>query len=137
MGARLEPGMRETLTKEKQNFDQFVGADLINFKENDGSLISMPAVFCSNIVGFVNELMELRRIHLGHMKLKVGLDKGRGHLKMILSMYNPNEVMKNKGVGRVTMKMGIGTGDDYSQIGKRKIMILAIVPDIPEKYYNL
>ena len=130
----VESGMRETPTKEKQKFDQFFSADLIKFKDNDGSLISMPAVFCSNIVGFVNELMELRRMEPGDMKLKVGLDKGRGHLKMILSMYNPNEVMKNKGIGRVTMKMGIGPGDDYSQIGKRKIMILAIVPDIPENY---
>ena len=98
----VESGMRETLTKEKQKFDQFFSADLINFKENDGSPISMPVVFCSNIVGFVNELMELRRMEPGDMKLKVGLDKGRGHLKMILSMYNPNEVMKNKGIGRVT-----------------------------------
>ena len=35
------------------------------------------------------------------------------------------------------MQMGIGSGDDYSLIGKRKIMILAIVPDIPENYHNL
>ena len=133
----LESGMREILTKEKQKFDQFFTADLIKFKDNDGCLISSPAVYCSNIVGFVNEVMELRKIDPGDMKLKVGLDKGRGHLKMILSLYNPNDVMRSKGIGRVTMKMGIGTGDDYSQIGKRKIMILAIVPDIPENYYNL
>ena len=55
---------------------------------------------------------------------------------MVLSLYNTDEVGKIKG-GRVTMQMGIGSGDDYSLIGKRKIMILAIVPEIPENYYNM
>ena len=32
----------------------------------------------------------------GDFKLKVGLDKGRGHLKMVLSLYNPDDVVKEK-----------------------------------------
>ena len=86
---------------------------------------------------FVSELMDLRKLGPGDAKLKVGLDKGRGHLKMVLSMYNPDDVMKMKSEGRVTMKSGIGSGDNHSLIGKKKIMILAIVPDIPENYHNL
>ena len=81
--------------------------------------------------------MDMRCLDPGNVKLKVGLDKGRDHLKMILSLYNPDEVMRIISGGRVTMEMGIGSGDDYSLIGKRKIMIIAIVPDIPENYFNL
>ena len=39
---------------------------------------------------------------------------------MVLSLYNTDEVGKIKEGGRVTMQMGIGSGDDYSLIGKRK-----------------
>ena len=82
-------------------------------------------MFCSAIVDFVSELIELRKLNFGDFKLKVGIDKGRGHLKMVLSLYNPDEVVKVKEEGRVTMQMGIGSGDDYSLIGKKKIFILA------------
>ena len=133
----VESGVRETLGHEKAKLDTFFSADLIQFKDNDGNLMQRPVVFCSNTVDFIRELMELREMDGGDFKLKVGLDKGRGHLKMILSMYNPEDVLRCKGAGRVTMKKGIGSGDDYSLIGKRRIMILATVPDIPENYNNL
>ena len=133
----VESGLRETLSHEKAKLDQFFSADLIQFKDNDGNPMQRPVVFCSNTVDFIRELMDLREMDSGDFKLKIGLDKGRGHLKMILSMYNPDEVLKCKGGGRITMKMGIGSGDDHSLIGKRRIMILAIVPDIPENYNNL
>ena len=132
-----ESAVRETLISEKTKFDEFFSADLLQFWDNDGSYILKPVVFCSNVVDFVSELMDLRKLGPGDAKLKVGLDKGRGHLKMVLSMYNPDDVMKMKSEGRVTMKSGIGSGDNHSLIGKKKIMILAIVPDIPENYHNL
>ena len=133
----LEPGVREALISEKSKFDQFFSADLVQFQDNDGSLMPRPVVFCSDILEFVNKLIELRMFNSGDIKLKVGVDKGRGHLKMVLSLYNPDEVGKAKEGGRVTKQMGIGSGDDYSLIGKKKIMILAIVPEVPENYHNL
>ena len=116
----VESGLRETLSHEKAKLDQFFSADLIQFKDNDGNPMQRPVVFCSNTVDFIRELMDLRQMDPGDFKLKVGLDKGRGHLKMILSMYNPDEVLKCRVGGRITMKMGIGCGDDYSLIGKKK-----------------
>ena len=133
----IEPGIREDLIAEKTMFDKFFTADLLKFQDSDGSLMLKPAVYCSNIIDFVSELMQHRGLDPGDVKLKVGLDKGRGHLKMVLSLYNPGEVMRTKGGGRVTMEMGIGSGIDDSLLGKKKIMIIAIVPDIPENYHNL
>ena len=133
----IEPGVRDGLITEKVKFDQFFSADVLVFKDNDGSPLPRPIVFCSAIVDFVNELIKLRMLDPGDFKLKVGLDKGRGHLKMVLSLYNPDDVVKEKNERRVTMKMGIGSGDNYSMIGKKKIMLLAVVPEIPENYHNL
>ena len=115
----LEPGLREALITEKSKLDQFFSADLVQFRDNDGSLMPKPIVFCSDIVEFIDKLIDLRMFNSGDFKLKVGVDKGRGHLKMVLSLYNPDEVGKIKEGGRVTMQMGIGSGDDYSLIGKR------------------
>ena len=122
----LEPGVREGLITSKAKFDKFFTADVVQFRDSDGSPMPRPVVFCSAIVDFVSELIELRKLNFGDFKLKVGIDKGRGHLKMVLSLYNPDEVVKVKEEGRVTMQMGIGSGDDYSLIGKKKIFILAI-----------
>ena len=133
----IESGVREALIADKAMFDKYFSADLVQFKENDGSFMTRPVVYCSSITDFAYKLMELRSLEPGDVKLKVGLDKGRGHLKMVLSMYNPREVMRIKGEGRVTMDMGIGSGQEDSLLGRKKIMILAIVPDIPENYHNL
>ena len=72
----VEPRIREALVAEKTMFDKFFTADLLQFQDSDGSLMLKPAVYCSNIVDFVSELMQQRGLDPGDVKLKIGLDKG-------------------------------------------------------------
>ena len=66
------------------------------------------------------------------------MDGGKGHLKMILTMYEPDRVLDNKVTrNRVTREAGIGSGEHFSLLGRKKVMILAIAPDTPENYTNL
>ena len=52
---------------------------------------------------------------------------------MILSLYESDNLCVNKGEGsRVTRKAGIGSGEEYSLLGRKKVMIIAIAPNVPE-----
>ena len=57
---------------------------------------------------------------------------------MISSLYDPDNLPVNKcAAGRVTREDGIGSGNMYSQLGRKRVMIIAIAPDTPENYTNL
>ena len=134
----VEPRVREFMVEEKTKFDSFFSADLIQFSDSNGNNIIRPFVYCSDLLGFVHEVARLRGLHVGDLVYKVGLDGGKGHLKMVLSMYDPDRVLDNLGGGgRVSRDLGIGSGGDYSLLGRKKVMLLAISPDIPENYRNL
>ena len=93
---------------------------------------------CSDIIGFVSELAQLRGFSVSDLSLKVGVDGGKGHLKMILTMYEPDRVLDNKVArNRVTREAGIGSGEHYSLLGRKKVMIFVIAPNTPENYTNL
>ena len=134
----VEPGLRDNLVKEKCKFDSFFSADQVQFSDSEGNAIIRPFVYCSDIVGFVHEIAKLRGVNLADLVLKVGLDGGKGHLKMILTVYDPSCLLVNMGGGsRVTRELGIGSGEEYSLLGRKKIMILACSPNTPENYTNL
>ena len=63
------PGVRKALITEKSKFDQFFSADLVQFQDNDGSPMPRPVVFCSDIVEFINKLVEQRMFDHGDFKL--------------------------------------------------------------------
>ena len=134
----VDPSLRDRLIKDKQQLDSFFSVGNIEFSDNEGKSIARPFVYCSDIVGFVHELAKQRNLNMGDLVVKVGLDGGKGHLKMILSMYDPSGVLGNTGdVSRVTREQGIGSGEDYSLLGRKKVIILAIAPNTPENYTNL
>ena len=65
--------------------------------------------------------MRLQGLDVPQVKVKIGLDNGKGHLTMILSMYDPSTLMLEiKESGRVTREKGIGSGEEYSFLGKEE-----------------
>ena len=131
----VQSGLRETMVSDKTMFDPFFMADEIQFIDCDNNPLVRPFVYCSDIIGFVSELAQLRGFSVSDLSLKVGVDGGKGHLKMILTMYEPDRVLDNRVTrNRVTREAGIGSGEHYSLLGRKKVMILAIAPDTPENY---
>ena len=134
----IEPGLKENLVSEKLKFEKFFSLSLVNFKGGDDKWITRPLVFCNDLVGFIKELLNLRSLRADDVQVKVGLDGGKGHLKLILSLYQPDNLQVNKrGHSRVTRDLGIGCGPDFSLLDRKKTMILATTPDTPENYFNI
>ena len=55
---------------------------------------------------------------------------------MILSVYDQQSLRKRL-QSRVTRESGIGSGSDNSLLGRKKTLILGIVPDTKETYKNI
>ncbi|XP_047144168.1 uncharacterized protein LOC124817786 [Hydra vulgaris] len=69
------------------------------------------------------------------MASKFGLDFGKEHLKVILTLYDPDDLTFIRTSSRVTRKRGIGSGNHYKDTGRRRIQIIASAPKIPETYH--
>nr|XP_047127450.1 uncharacterized protein LOC124808429 [Hydra vulgaris] len=70
------------------------------------------------------------------MASKFCLDFGKGHLKLTLTLYDPDDLTFIRTSSRVTRKRGIGSGNHYKDTGRRKIQIITSAPKIPETYHN-
>ena len=64
------------------------------------------------------------------------MDSGKGHLRMILTMYDEEDILPVHTMSRVTREEGIGGGTGYKLTGRRKIMIIASAPKVPENHHN-
>ena len=132
----IEPYVKEALTEKKGVFAGFFKVEKVTFKNNDGEDFESPLVFCSDVVGFVETLAHLRGYNFTDMVEKVGMDSGKGHLRMVLTLYDEEDLLHLSTGSRVTRQEGIGSGCQYKLTGRKKIMILATTPNVPESYLN-
>ena len=71
------------------------------------------------------------------MVQKVGLDNGKGHLQMALTVYDNVELYKEKErSGRGCRADGIQPKDS-SQMSVNRVILLAIAPQVPESWQNV
>ena len=84
----IEPGLIDSITLSKRIFNSFFNADFYHFEEAEGKTVARPFVYCSDYTGFIYQVAAIRNINLNDLCIKIGLDSGKGHLKMILSVYD-------------------------------------------------
>ena len=105
------------MVSDKTMFDPFFMADEIQLIDSDNNPLVRPFVYCSDIIGFVSELAQLRGFSVSDLSLKVGVDGGKGRLKMILTMYEPDRVLDDRiARNRGTREAGIGSGEHYTDL---------------------
>ena len=131
----IEAHVKAALVERKGILAKYFDAELVEFEDFTNNPLKSPLVYCSDITGFVETLASLRGYNFTDMAQKVGMDSGKGHLRMVLTMYDEDELMNNT-KDRVVRSGGIGSGSSYKLTGRRKIMILASAPGVPENYHN-
>ena len=132
----VETNVREALVERKGVFAKYFDIESITFEDSEGELFQSPFVFCSDICGFVETLAFLRGHNFTDMAHKIGMDSGKGHLRMVLTMYDEEDILPVHTNSRVTREEGIGGGTGYKLTGRRKIMIIASAPRVPENHHN-
>ena len=118
-------------------FEEFCMAEFVEFEDKNGEQVNEALVFCSQIEDFVEFLSALRGENFTDLAQKIGVDSGKGFLKVTLTLYNEEEVIPlNNNNQRVKRSGGIGSNTSYRDLGSKKVIILAAMSGVPETYNN-
>ena len=124
------------MTERKGVFENFFKVETVTFKDCNDQDFESPLVYCSDLAGFVETLSDLRGYNFTDMTEKIGMDSGKGHCRLVLTLYDDEQLLHmNNGV-RVTKDEGIGCSCHFKLTGRKKIIILASAPNVPENYNN-
>ena len=132
----VTPLIREVLRDRRHIFKEYFTAEKVSFLGKNEDIKEEALVYCNQIEEFIEFLAMLRGKNFTDMTEKIGMDMGKGKLKLTLTMYDEDDVIPVESHSRVTREDGIGGGHVYRDLGGRKVIILAAVPDIPENYEN-
>ena len=116
----VEPGLNEHLVEKKNTFADFYSYEDIKY-EGDKSIVT---VFCSDIIGLIRKICVMRDLDYENCTKKVGIDGGKGFLKIVLSLFDDENPGNEK------------TGSK-SYTGGRKVIPLVIAPNVSETYGNI
>ena len=129
--------MDQVFSEHNSQYADFFTAKFETFEDKDGMPIGMPLVYCSDLVGFLEKVEENRGVAGRGKKRKLGGDSGKGFLKLTLSLYDeevdPSERPRKK--ARRSREEGITATAE--ETGQKRILLLAVVPTIPESAANL
>ena len=108
----IEPYVKNALAERKGVFKDFFKVETVTFKDSNDKPFDSPLVYCCDLVGFVETLSQLRGYNFTDMAEKIGMDSGKGHLRMVLTMYDDEDLLhvSTGDIDRVTRKQGIGAG---------------------------
>ena len=112
--------LNEHLVEKKYTFADFYSYEDIKY-EGDKSIVT---VFCSDIIGLIQKICVMRDLDYENCTKKVGIDGGKGFLKIVLSLFD-DENPGNEGAG------------SKSYTGGRKVIPLVIAPNVSETYVNI
>ena len=88
--------------------------------------IERPVVLCKDLQGFVDFIIETRNLDSSKVSLRIGLDGGGGFIKICLSVFNPEDTMKDTCLSK-----------QFKHTGVKKALILALVPKTQENQFNV
>ena len=126
----VESGLAEALTERNNLLDDLFTSETVLVENKDGEGEEKTLIYCNDVSQLVLSLLESRGLEQTKTDAKLGLDKGRGSLKLTLSLMEKEERMKT---GRQTYADGVG-GKKHTSGSTYKLMVLALLYDTPETY---
>ena len=132
----IEAHVRKALVERKGIFAEYFDVEIAEFETSTGESLMSPFVYCADITRFVETLASIRGYNFTDMAQKIGMDSGKGHLRMVLTLYDEDDLLPSNIKQRSVRAGGIGSGTNYRLTGRKKIMIVASAPGVPETYKN-
>ena len=154
----VESGLQKALPQHNRELNAFFTEEEKEFTDSGGNITPKTLYFCHDPAGLVAKVKELRGIQ-GETENLVQGDTGQGWLKIGLSVIKKEDLEKDQGVRvsaagteyletgdeagpskkatRRTRQQGIGGGSQFSDWGARKMILLAVIPKVPESHHNL
>ena len=80
---------------------------------------------CNNLDQLIYRMIQERNIDENNVLIRIGLDGGGGFLKVCLSVFDFGQTKKSR------------LGERFKDRGIKKVMIIGIVPEMQENYFNV
>lgn len=125
----LEPGLEKSLAENSGVLNDFFSVEMVEIILNDGKKEDRPLVYCNDLKNLLNCIKEFRDLKYFH--LKVGIDGGRGFLKLTLSIQSlieSRDETKTERNHRRRFKSEELSLSKFKDSSVKKIFILGIVP---------
>ena len=135
----VEAHVRDMLTDGKLRFSSYFTGRRTWFHTTGKDMVKVerPFVWCHNILGLLSLLALLRDQEPKDLLQKVGVDNGKGHLQMIITLYCPDLLYRYfPARNRATRDDGI-RDKHRSEMGVGKVIIIAIAPKVSESWLNV
>ncbi|PAA89846.1 hypothetical protein BOX15_Mlig027848g1 [Macrostomum lignano] len=128
----IEPNLREELQKRGRCLTSFFTLVQLPFIRSSGQTQEVsgprPAVICSDLQGLLNHICTERGIE--NSFVKIGIDGGGGSLKVVLTVNGESEPAASP-------VKKLACSRQFLNSGVKKLMIIAIAPDVSETYLNV
>ena len=116
----MEENIVQKLENLKEQLDEFYSVEQVEFISNQNEAIIRDLVYIKNPSDLILRIIKERGISPCVGSVRVSLDSGGGFLKVVVNVFEEQE-SENK----------------FMNSSVQKVLIIAIVEDIPEKYENL
>ena len=126
-------GLKDALVEQNKLVDGMFGVDVFDFCTKEG-MVKRPVIFCSDALKLLDGVIEKRDLEFERFDFKIGIDGGGGFVKICQNIVRRQEEETTK--KRRLYKDGI-EGEAHADTSVHKLLILAIVPDVPETYENV
>ena len=127
----VESNLRGHLVARNQKLDRFMRGEMVTFTEKcQGGVkrVERPLVYVDNIDELITEICLKREIGDSPIHIKIGLDGGKNHLKVMMSIVRQDQVQIQEQKNQSSI---------FLDSGSKRAIILAIVPHVSESYENL
>ena len=130
----VQRGLKNHLMISNKKLDEFYSVEFLDFGCKEGI---KPLVFCHNVEELVNYVLIERRMFENDLECKVGVDSGGGFLKLCINIFSHSD-FENTHEKTKRRKYSDGFSiKDEKNTSVNKLLILAIVPGVPENYENI
>lgn len=137
----LQPNSIEKLRDMNHSIDNLFSStncDMLHEKKKERSLSSKTIVFCNDIQGLVETVLEKRNKEISDVHLKFGMDGGGGFFKICLFVQTASgeELSLHKFSKRQKFSDGIAS-KKLKDTGVKKTLLLGLVEKTQENYENI
>lgn len=135
----VEPHLKQAIVMKNHSLDPYFdvkSTEFLRSVKGQQTMINSPTVYCSDIEGLVQYVIQERKCM--DTEMKIGIDGGGGFLKVCLNIME-NSTSNSPGTSsphRSSYQQGIAS-KRMKDTSVKKLIILAIVPDTDENYRNM
>ena len=131
----IEPKLKQSLIHSNTTVDDnFESAPKI-FCSKDGD-VEETVIFCCDIKCLVEKCIKKRDLVFSKLRFKIGVDGGGGFLKICMNIISEDDEDQPVVKKRRLFKDG-PEGEAFKDASVKKLLILALVPDVQENYANV